>query len=488
MKPASSLRFRLMAANVLVKQVVILLAAVFLLHQFDKLMHREAAAELEAIARALMPNAALLQAGGKDVAPAPVDGGAGEPAQREARYWQIWRGGEVIARSASLDGRSLALPSELHLAEKARAFSLKGPDGQDLFASGFVEAASNDGAPLQVVVARSAADLDALWREFRNAVVIALGGIAALLLTSAWIQVNVGLRPAELLRSSIERVRLGRARRLEAKFPDELMPLINETNRLLEAQENAMSAARARAGDLAHGLKTPLAAVTALAEQLHDAGERRLSGEILKNVELASRHVERELARTRIAAASGMSYATPVRSVLERLRATMRRLPRGAELEWEIEAAPEVQVAVDEADMIEIVAPLLDNARKWASMTIHIAVVEAVGRVEMAVEDDGPGVAESDYAQVLRRGIRLDESMPGTGLGLTIAKDVAEAYGGSIGLYRARAGGLGVRLVLPPAARGAGARAGTRLGDARVFSFPQRRSMRAVDAHLKSPE
>ena len=305
--------------------------------------------------------------------------------------------------------------------------------------------------PVSIIVARDRSEFAALHGEFRNAVIIALGAIAALLLTSAWMQVNVGLRPAEQLRNNIERIRLGLARRLGDGYPDELRPLIDETNRLLEAQEKAIELARARAGDLAHGLKTPLSAVTAIAEQLHEAGDCSTAGEILRNVDLACRHVERELSRTRIAASSGLTYATPLLSSVSRLRETVERLPRGDELDWEISVPPDLLIKADEADVIEICGSILDNARKWASSQVQITARREGGEIILVVEDDGPGVDEGDYERILSRGMRLDESKPGTGLGLTIAKDIAQAYGGAIDLARSRLGGLGVTVRLPAA-------------------------------------
>lgn len=462
MKLRSSLRFRLMAANILVKQIVILLAALYLLSVFDELMRRQTGAELKTRLAGVV--AAVARA---DAEPARLDlkaiadsiGPAGN-----SFVWQIARGGEILARSPSLGTAAMLLPAGARLSDEPILFEVEAQPGTtELLSAGQTIETTGLGAaqspgrsllPVSIIVARKNSELAALHEEFRNAVIIALGAIAALLLTSAWMQVNIGLRPAELLRNNIERIRLGLARRLGDGFPDELRPLIEETNRLLEAQEKTIEMARARAGDLAHGLKTPLSAVTALAEQLHEAGDCSTAGEILKNVDLACRHVERELSRTRIAASSGLTYATPLHSVVSRLRETIERLPRGDELDWENFVPSDLLIKIDESDVVEICGSIFDNARKWASSQVQITARREGGEIILVVEDDGPGVSEGDYERILSRGMRLDESKPGNGLGLTIAKDIVQAYGGAIDLKRSRLGGLGVTARLPAAGLG----------------------------------
>jgi signal transduction histidine kinase len=138
-----------------------------------------------------------------------------------------------------------------------------------------------------------------------------------------------------------------------------------------------------------------------------------------------------------------------VHPLATRLLRTMERLPRGDRLAWRLDCAPDFAAPVEEVDLAEILGNLLDNARKWARSEVTVAANSAAGGVELAIEDDGPGVSEPDRALVMRRGARLDESVPGSGLGLNIARAVVEAYGGMMALERSARGGLLVRLRFP---------------------------------------
>jgi signal transduction histidine kinase len=291
--------------------------------------------------------------------------------------------------------------------------------------------------------------LDALNSQLRSNVFTALGLLALILIAAAWAQVSIGLHPLELLRTGVENIRVGKARRLSDDVPTEVQPLVTEANRLLVAQEKAIEAARARAGDLAHGLKTPLTAVSMVAEKLRQRQEPELAEELEQQLAGLNAHVERELTRTRSAANSTVTQRTSVHPLATRLLRTMERLPRGDRLAWRLDCAPDFAAPVEEVDLAEILGNLLDNARKWARSEVTVAANSAAGGVELAIEDDGPGVSEPDRALVMRRGARLDESVPGSGLGLNIARAVVEAYGGMMALERSARGGLLVRLRFP---------------------------------------
>jgi signal transduction histidine kinase len=292
-------------------------------------------------------------------------------------------------------------------------------------------------------------EIKVLKTKFQGDVVKALAVLALLLILASWAQVSVGLRPLEVLRTGLEKIRLGEAKRLGGELPEELQPLVRETNRLLEAQEIAIGEARKRASDLAHGLKTPLTALTILAQNMRESGQVEVARDIEQQLKGLGRHVERELARARIAAGAGISRRTPVLPVLSGLKRTLQHLPNGENIRWTIDCEPGLTVSAEEADLAETLGNLLDNARKWAREEVNIAVRAVDGVVAITVEDDGPGIAEDDRLRVVARGMRLDEQMPGSGLGLTITKEMIEAYGGSIALGASPSGGLSVRLDFP---------------------------------------
>ncbi|NJO32510.1 MAG: sensor histidine kinase [Rhodospirillales bacterium] len=351
------------------------------------------------------------------------------------RYWQISANGKSLARSLSLLDTELEVASLPAPEEGIRRQHLVRPNKQQLYASVRrivlrPAAAGQQPADYLLVVGMDVNEiraLDALNTRLRRDVFTAFGLLAVLLAAAAWAQVSVGLRPLEVVRTGLEKIRLGKSRRLSDKVPSEVQPLVNETNRMLEAQETAIEVARARAADLAHGLKTPLTALTALAAKLRQQDKAELASELEHYIKGLAMHVERELTRTRIAASATLAQNTPVKSIAARLFRTMEKLPRGDQIDWELNCEPELTAPVEEADFAEILGNLLDNARKWARSEVSLTARSIGKSVELLIEDDGPGVEEVNHARVLRRGMRLDETVPGSGLGLSITKSVVEA-------------------------------------------------------------
>lgn len=451
----NSLRFRLLGAAAIIILVAVQIAGVTLLVLFERNVIRHVHTELDA---ALEKLATFLQRG--ENGESQLSSELADLRLRQpfaGRYWQISANGRSLARSLSLWDTELDVKSVPGPEEGVRRQHLVGPNKQQLYAAVRrivlkPAAPEQQAADYLLVVAMDVTEiraLDEINTRLRGDVLAALGLLAVLLAAAAWAQVSVGLRPLEILRTGLEKIRLGNSRRLSDKVPSEVQPLVNETNRLLEAQENAIEAARARAGDLAHGLKTPLTALTALATKLREEHKADVASEIEHYIKGLGMHVERELMRTRIAASTTLAQKTPVESIVARLFRTMEKLPRGDHIDWGLDCEPDLTAPVEEADLAEILGNLLDNARKWARSEVTISARSIGENVELKIEDDGPGVQEADHARVLRRGMRLDESVPGSGLGLTITKSVVEAYGGKMALEKSVRGGLSVRLGFP---------------------------------------
>ncbi len=210
--------------------------------------------------------------------------------------------------------------------------------------------------------------------------------------------------------------------------------------------------ARAKAGDLAHGLKTPLAVLAQEAAHAAAQGHTELSATILQQVDRMRRQVDYQLAQVRVGAGhSATSAAVPLLASAEALARTLARLHADRGLQIEVDVAPDLPVRVDREDLDEMLGNLLDNACKWARSRCRIAAERHADRVVVTVEDDGPGIDADKRAVVLQRGVRADESAPGTGLGLSIVRDLAQAYRGDLTLADSPLGGLRVLLDLPAA-------------------------------------
>jgi signal transduction histidine kinase len=266
-------------------------------------------------------------------------------------------------------------------------------------------------------------------------------------------QVRRGLSPFERLRGRLLAVRDGRAARVEGDYPSEIQPLVSDLNALLDQRERAVARAQAKAGDLAHGLKTPLAVLAQEAERAAGAGHSDLAALMRQQVERMRGQVDYHLAQAGAAAGAAGATSCCVRDSAEGLARTLLRLHAERGLAIDVAVDPEHTFRGRREDLDEMLGNLLDNACKWARARVRVASALADGSVVVTVEDDGPGLDPALRERVLQRGVRADETAPGTGIGLAIVRDLADLYGGRIALERAPQGGLRAELRLP--ARGA---------------------------------
>lgn len=373
-------------------------------------------------------------------------------------YWEIAQNdGAAVLRSRSLWDADLILPADSETGQQAAEG--EGPGGSRIVTlSRTVSLTGFDAAPrsYRLIVALDTADIDQDRAELARILALGLALTCLAFLGLSWLQVTVGLRPLDAVRRELEKVSHGQSQKLAGEaFPAEVRPLAQEINDLLDQQRTAVKRARRRSGDLAHGLKTPLAAIAAHTAELSERGESRLAGEIREQVESMRRHVERELALARSLGgqrglASTVRPATELASIVE----VLRRLPGDERLIWSITGENQVEAAIDPVDFSEVAGNLLDNARKWAISKVEIEVHESDGQVSVVIGDDGPGIGDEHRTRVLERGVRLDESVQGHGLGLSIVRELLETYGIRFSLGRSPLGGLEARFNLTRASDG----------------------------------
>ena len=264
------------------------------------------------------------------------------------------------------------------------------------------------------------------------------------------IEVQLATSSLRRLRGNLTAVRTGAEPRVAGRYPAEVQALVDDLNALLEHRDRAVARAVAKAGDLAHGLKTPLAVLAREAECADTAGQHELARAIQQQIDRMRRQIDYHLAHAR-AAASGATVGTrsTVAESAEGLSRTLHRLYADRGIAIDIRVPPEHSVRAGREDLDEMLGNLLDNACKWTRTRIVIGSALNDRHVVITVDDDGPGVAADMRDQVLRRGVRADEAAPGSGFGLAIVRDLAELYGGSVVLDQSPAGGLRARLELP---------------------------------------
>jgi signal transduction histidine kinase len=295
---------------------------------------------------------------------------------------------------------------------------------------------------------RSPVDHDVLSFALRTAVLLVL--LCAGLIIAVIVQVRVGLKPLFDLRREVTDVRKGRAEKVAGRYPAELEPLAEELNALVAHNQEVVERQRTHVGNLAHALKTPLSVMLTEARKGGPAG---LAEVVQRQAEAMRVQVDHHLRRARTAArAQGSRDRTLVAPTLEELALTLERIfeRRGVVVDWR--APEDLAFQGERQDLLEIAGNVLENACKWCSKRVR-ATAEAVSedRLRLTIEDDGPGLPADRHEEVLKRGTRLDESAPGSGLGLSIVDELVRAYGGAMAFGQSSRGGLMVQIDLPRA-------------------------------------
>ena len=330
----------------------------------------------------------------------------------------------------------------------------KGPSDQNLRIVERVVDLGEDGN-YAVAVAADAGEIEDEVEAFDYALAVTLAALGAAFLLTLVFQVLFGLRPLKRMLNALHAVRAGKADRLEGDYPVEIAPLAAEVNALIDTNREIVERARTHVGNLAHALKTP---ISVLQNEAARAPDDPLAAKVGEQTELMKGQVAHHLERARIAArASVVTTVEEVEPIVERLAGTLAKVYRSKGVDIEAEVVPGLRFRGERQDLEEILGNLVDNGCKWARSRVEIAaapVPMASGErafFELTIDDDGPGLTLDQQAEALKRGKRLDETKPGSGLGLSIVAELAGLYGGRLTLDRAPLGGLRCTVRLPAA-------------------------------------
>ncbi|MFO2462780.1 ATP-binding protein [Pseudomonas sp. 15FMM2] len=275
-------------------------------------------------------------------------------------------------------------------------------------------------------------------------------GLSALLLILILQRVTVrrALRPLETAREQIAQLQQGQRSQLDTHVPVELEPLVAQINHLLAHTEDSLKRSRNALGNLGHALKTPLAVLLSVAssEQLKD--HPQLARLLREQLEQVQQRLNRELNRARLAGETLPGALFDCDAELPGLLATLNMI-HGEHLDLSYRAPPGLQLPWDREDLLELLGNLLDNACKWADAEVCLSVEQTPLSFYLVIEDDGPGIPQTQRDQVFSRGTRLDEQTDGHGLGLGIVRDIVEVWGGTLLLCESELGGLKVVIELP---------------------------------------
>ncbi len=375
------------------------------------------------------------------------------------RYWVILDKNpdgsmRPVERSRSLFDSDLMLSSrQIDQLEakpgKTQYFDMRGPQDKPLRAAAIQARLPGYPDPVVFLAAEDRSPIDADADRFAGVTAIALLILGGGLILAVVVQVRFGLTPLFRLRREVAAVRRGKAERVEGIYPEELAPLATELNALMAHNQEVVERQRTHVGNLAHALKTPLSVM--LTEASQQPGQ--LAEVVERQAQTMREQVDHHLRRARAAARSQTSgERTPIEPILDELAVTLERIfqDKGVEIDWR--CPEDLFFQGEKQDLMELAGNVMENAGKWCKGRIRVdAVAQGEARLLLTVDDDGPGLPPEERAQALKRGQRLDENAPGSGLGLSIVDELARAYGGTVQLGESPLGGLRVSLDLPRA-------------------------------------
>ena len=371
-------------------------------------------------------------------------------------YWQVRIEGAAqpdVYASLSLFGGRLPRLDSLKIPAhdgSAREGYIIGPDERRLR---LVERALElpDGSRYLVQIAGNADEIEQTIQSFRNALWTSFGLLAMALGLTTIFQVRFGLLPLARLSNEIGAIRRGTSDRIGGAFPDDISPVADEINLLLDVNRDILARARTQVGNLAHALKTPL---SVLINEAADS-ETPLADKVQEQAGIMRDQVNWHLDRARASARAGaIGVVTDIAPAVAGLERTFQKIFAYKQLTIESALEPDLKFRGEKQDLEEMLGNLVDNACKWARSQVWVkasALIDGEGRpfIVFDVSDDGPGLPPEKRVEVMKRGERLDETVPGTGLGLSIVADLAKLYGGNLTLETAENGGLKAILRLP---------------------------------------
>lgn len=456
----NSLALRLFAAASVWALVVLPITAIVLISVYRGAVERSFDARLNVYLTNLVANLAAARPG--TAAPSPSLGDPLFTLPFSGWYWQITplgSGSQSLQTSDSLLDQHLVLPSEIDvLADDnlTRRSYVEGPEKQRLRVLEREIRLNEPGAgttKLSFAVAGDSAEIEKTIDEFRTLLVVALTILGLGLVLATYFQVRFGLRPLRAIGKGLSAIRSGESEKLEGELPTEIVPLQRELNALIQSNRAIVERARTHVGNLAHALKTPLSVITNEAA----ANRTRFGSKVGEQAELMRDQIDHHLNRASMAARSGViGSQTAILPVIEALIRTLGRIHEQRGLTLSLSCPEGITFAGEKHDLEEMVGNLLDNACKWAKSQVVLTVSLSVdtdtrsGRfLAVRVDDDGPGLPKKEMLAAIKRGSRLDETKPGSGLGLSIAAELAHLYKGKLSLEKSGNGGLSACLELP---------------------------------------
>lgn len=442
-----SLRLRLLAGAGFAILIALGLAGVGLTFLFERHIERRESLSLQAKARELLSGLRLDASGKPHVDTFPTDNRFNRPAG--GLYWQVSTPRGSV-HSPSLWDQSLSKVDHVPSGD----WSTRRAPGPYTHGLMIIERLVRPDTSERPVLVQLASDDDPLLearREFGWEMLRSLALLWAILTAAAYVQVSLGLRPLARVRAELDRLRRNPGARLSPDHPTEIRPLVDAINALADARAADVARARSRASDLAHSLKTPLSALAAQSRRAREAGAEHAADGLDRAIAAAGAALEAELARARssLAREANLSASTMAAEAVDSVISVLERTDAGERIVFDVDIPDDLKLPVTAIDLTEIMGALIENAVRHARRQVRVTGAAEAEHVVLTVSDDGPGLSGERAELAVTRGARLDESGPGHGFGLSIARDHVEATDGVLDLANGAIGGLEVRLRWP---------------------------------------
>jgi signal transduction histidine kinase len=438
-----SLHWRLLVAAAAAILLALCLAWMFMTLLFERHLERRLESELVRDGLRLVAALSLAPDGSPAIDPVPADPRLQTPAG--GYYWQVSTAAGTV-RSRSLWDADLPAPVEV-IPGDWKLRDAQGPFGERVSILERTVRPDATGPQVLVQLAQDRKPLAIARGEFGRELALFLFVLWLALSSAAWLQVHLGLRPLRRVRGDLGAMQANARMRLPEARLREIQPLTDAINALADARERDLELARRRAGDLAHGLKTPLSAIAAQSRRAREHGATQAADGLDRAIAAIRRTIDAELARARAATIRGMRGGNAdVRTVVERLVTVIEHTDQGGNLAFTVDVPATLRLAMQPEDLSEILGAVLENAARHARRQVRVTGTAGPQWATVCIEDDGPGFDPDRIPELPERGLRLDESGPGHGLGLSIARELAEATGGRLALSSSPLGGAMVRL------------------------------------------
>jgi signal transduction histidine kinase len=362
-------------------------------------------------------------------------------------YYEILHRDKVLVRSRSLEGKALYL-DDLSTGPGLSTYEIEGLKDETLRVQTLEIPAGIPGEHLLLIATAPLVPITKDVEDLAEHVVISFIALGFCLVLAVLLQIKLALRPLDNIGKGISLIREGTSNRLAETYPLEIQQLADELNNLIDHNAVLLKRARNQLGNLAHSIKNPLTVIANEARTM-DTQQQDL---ILEQTSDIRESVDHYLSRARVfGTANVLGARSSVKVVAGDLTYALRRIYNDRNLEFDFSGLGPCAFRGESQDLEEMLGNLMDNACKWATHRVIVSCGSRAGRLILKVEDDGPGIPDLHSQKVLERGHRVDDTVQGHGLGLSIVQEIAELYGGRLELSDSDHGGLCAELILPGA-------------------------------------